>query len=121
MNTLTEVAECLNKANVTINAKKPKFGYKHLRYFGFIVGNGQIQTDPEKVSAIKYFRKPKSPRQVRGIMGLAGWYRRFVPNFASNSATITDCLKKDKKFVFTEETAQAFEQIKEALIASPVL
>ena len=54
-------------------------------------------------------------------MGLAGWYRKFVPIFASISAPITDCLKKGKKFVFTEEAAQAFEQIKEALITSPVL
>ena len=119
--TLSEVATCLRKANLTTNAQKSKFGYKHLKYLGFIVGNGQIQTDPEKISAIRDFPVPKSPRMVRSFMGLAGWYRRFVPDFASVSSPITDTLKKGTKFRFTPAAMEAFNKLKNALSSAPVL
>ena len=120
-NTLSEVATCLNKANLTINAKKSKFGFKHLRYLGFIVGDGKIRTDPDKITAIQDFPTPKNPRMVRSFMGLCGWYRRFVPDFASLSSPITDTLRKGSKFKFTPEAIEAFKKLKLAMSSAPVL
>ena len=78
LQTLAKVA-CLNNAQLTINAKKFKFSFKHLRYLGFIVGDGKITTDPDKIKAIREFPIPNTPRMVRSFMGLCGWYRRFQP------------------------------------------
>ena len=121
LETLSEVATALKNANLTINAKKSKFGYKHLKYLGFIVGSGKIQTDPDKISAINDFPIPKTPRMVRSFMGLCGWYRRFVPNFAELSSPITDTLKKGLKFKFSPEAKVAFEKLKQAMSSTPVL
>lgn len=66
---LAEVAECLQRANLTIGLKKSKFCFKELKYLGFIVGWGILKTDPEK--AILNMRIPKTPREVRSFLGTA--------------------------------------------------
>lgn len=91
---LTEVAECLKKANLTIGLKKSQFCFQELKYLGFIIGGGMLKTDPEKVQAIKAIKLPKSSKEVRSFLGSAGWYRRFIQNFAIISAPLTDTLKK---------------------------
>lgn len=97
INLLKEVAECLEKANLTIGLAKSMFCFKELKYLGFIIGNGVLKTDPEKVMAIQKIPIPKSPREVRSFLGTAGWYRRFIKNFAAISAALTDTLKKKKQ------------------------
>lgn len=69
---LRALASLLRKAGLTINTQKSKFCFKELRYLGFTVGGGCINTDPYKVSAIKHFPIPKTPKQVRRFLGLSG-------------------------------------------------
>lgn len=118
---LKEVAECLREANLTIGLKKSQFCFQELRYLGFIIGGGTLKTDPEKVQAIKQIKIPKSTREVRSFLGTAGWYRRFIKDFASISAPLTDTLKKSKKFMITSDAVQSFENLKKALTTAPVL
>lgn len=118
---LEEVAECLQRANLTIGLKKSLFCFRELKYLGFIIGSGMLKTDPEKVSAIQRIPPPKSPREVRSFLGTAGWYRRFIKDFASISSALTDTLKKGKKFVMTPEAMQSFQSLKYALTSAPVL
>lgn len=93
---LDEFAQCLKEANLTIGLKKSQFCFRELKYLGFIIGNGVLRTDPDKVQAIKSIRIPKNPKEVRSFLGIAGWYRRFIKDFASISAPLTDTLKKAK-------------------------
>lgn len=118
---LSEVADCLEKANLTIGLKKSLFCFRELRYLGFIIGNGTLKTDPEKVIAIQKIPLPKSPREVRSFLGTAGWYRRFIKDFASISAALTDTLKKGKRFELTEKAKESFHMLKLALTSAPVL
>lgn len=118
---LETVAAYLKSAGLSINLKKSNFCYKELKYLGFIVSDGHIKPDPEKVAAIEEFPKPKSAKQVRRFLGLAGWYRKFIRNYADLSAPISDCLKKAKRFCFTPKALKAFEILKNALISAPIL
>lgn len=93
---LNEVAMCLRKANLTINLDKSKFCMREIKYLGFIVGHGTLQTDPEKIEAMVNFTVPNSQRQVRRFLGLTGWYRRFIKNYSDLAAPLTDCLRKKK-------------------------
>lgn len=94
---LEQVAECLKKANLTIGLKKSNFCFKEQKYLGFIIGGGGLKTDPEKVEAIQRNSIPTSPREVRSFLGTTGWYRRFIKDFSTISAPLTDTLKKGKK------------------------
>lgn len=114
------VAQRLKDAGLTINVTKSNFCFKQVNYLGYIVGEGCLKTDPQKTDAISNYPIPKSKKQVRGFLGLAGWYRRFISNFASLAAPMSDTLKGDK-FIFTEEALVSFQKLKEVLTSPPVL
>ena len=115
------IGKRLLEAGLTINVEKSKFCFKELQYLGYVVGQGCLKPDPAKVSAILEFPAPKTPKQVRRFLGMAGWYRRFVNNFSTLAAPLTDTLKKGKKFNFDKEAEAAFEAIKAALTSDLVL
>lgn len=118
---LTLVAKLLKNAGLTINVQKSKFVMKKLRYLGYIVGEGGLRTDPEKIQAISDFPRPSTIKQIRRFLGMAGWYQRFIINYADLTAPITDLLKKKNKFLWTPEAELAFKKLKEALSTAPVL
>lgn len=116
------VARRLSEAGLTINLEKSKFCFKELRYLGYVVGNGTIQTDKQKVEAITKLEKPKTLKQVRSFLGMCSWYRRFIHDFSTIACPLTECLKvKGKKFLLTPEAIQAFEALKLRLTEAPVL
>lgn len=118
---LKKVADCLKKANLTIGLKKSQFCFQELKYLGFIIGGGMLKTDPGKIEAIRNIKIPKTTREVRSFLGTAGWYRRFIKNFAIIAAPLTDTLKKSQKFIMTPEALESFEALKKALTTAPVL
>lgn len=118
---LVRIAEQFRRANLTLNISKSRFCVTSVKYLGYVIGEGGISTDPEKVSAIKNWPTPKNLKQVRGFLGIAGWYRRFIENFSSIVFPITETLSTKKKFIWTPEANIAFKKIKVLLSSSPVL
>lgn len=118
---LRTVGKRLSEAGLTINMSKSKFCYREVKYLGYIVGGGKLRTDPEKVEAITKISAPKNVKDVRRFLGTVGWYRRFIPEFSTLTAPITDSLKKSKTFNFTPEALEAFHELKTRLVSSPVL
>jgi len=94
---------------------------REIKYLGFIIGDGQLKADPGKISVVKEFPKPITTKQLRRFLGLAGWYRQFVENYASITRALTDLLRKNHCFEWTEDADQAFNQLKNSLTSSPVL
>jgi hypothetical protein len=81
-----------------------------------------LSTDPEKVKAVVDYPTPKCVKDCRRLLGMAGWYRVFIPNFSIIYAPITDLTKKtEMRFRWTQEADQAFMMIKQILITAPVL
>lgn len=120
---LGKVAKCLNDAKLTINVEKSKFCFKEVRYLGYVVGNGTIRTDKAKIEAISNFPEPKTAKQMRRFLGMAGWYRRFIKDFATIAAPLTACLAKEnlKRFEMTEEARHSFHRLKSSMTTAPVL
>lgn len=114
-------AKKLAEANLTINVAKSHFCFKFLRYLGYIVGGGKLKTDPDKVKSVAEFPIPTTKKQVRRFLGMTGWYRRFIPNFANIASPLTDTLKKSYKFQMTNEAIKSFELLKHSLISAPIL
>lgn len=118
---LITIANCLTHAKLTINLEKSKFMLKETKYLGHIIGNGCLKVDDSKIAAIAAYTQPKNVRQVRRFLGICGWYRRFIQNFSTVAAPLTEVLKKNKKFVWEKEQQSAFENLKLALTTAPVL
>jgi hypothetical protein len=76
--------------------------------------------DNDKVAAVASWPTPRSPRGVRGFLGLAGYYHKFICDFGSIAAPLTRLLRKDA-FVWTTEAEEAFAALKRALSSAPVL
>lgn len=115
------VANCLRKANHTINVEKSKFGMKSIKYLGHIVGNGEIKPDQDRVRSITEFPQPTTVRQVRRFLGMAGWYQKYISNYSDIATPITNLLKHTDRFIWTSSAQKAFEKLKECLPTAPVL
>lgn len=120
---LEKLAQRISAAGLTISVSKSRFCMQSLKYLGYIVSQEGIKPDPEKVAAIENYPAPKTVKDVRRLIGLTGWYRRFIPNFATITAPITNLVKKKSctKIEWTSEAQDALDQIKVVLTSAPIL
>ncbi|KAH8315152.1 hypothetical protein KR059_012016, partial [Drosophila kikkawai] len=118
---LREVFRRLRAANLRLNRDKCQFFQRSLTYLGHVISEAGIQTDPEKVAAIRELPPPTNLKELRRCLGIASWYRRFVPNFADVVEPMTSLLKKDRKWQWAERQEQAFNELKKLLTEAPIL
>lgn len=103
--------------------KKCQIAKPEVTYLGYVLGGGSIRPQVDKVQAILSCAPPTTKKIVRSFLGWIGWYRRFVPNFASRAAVLTDLTRKScpVRVKWTPECEQAFQDLKSCLCKSPVL
>jgi hypothetical protein len=77
--------------------------------------------DPGKVKEVLEWKPPTTVSEVRSFLRLAGYSRRFIPNFSNITKPITEFLKKGNKYVWSEACDEAFKHLKKLLTTSPVL
>jgi len=118
---LGKVLAPLQEAGLTIKPSKCAFCVSELRFLGHIVSQGGIKMDPAKVKAILDQPAPTTIRGVRGFLGMAAYYRRFIQGFATIAEPINALVKKDGPFQWGPKQDRAFEELKERLAAQPVL
>ena len=90
-------------------------------FLGHIVDHQGVRTDPDKVEKVKSYPRPENLTQLRGFLGLASYYRRFIKDFARIAAPLHKLLKKNVAYCWTLEQQAAFSHLKECLITSPIL
>lgn len=118
---LIEVFERLKKANLTLSKEKCHFCRPELRYLGYVIDRNGLHVDSEKIQAILNIPTPTSVSEIRRVIGLTSWYRRFVPNFSTLIAPLSNLLRKNKTFLWDKDCENSFQSLKECLISAPVL
>ena len=118
---LREVFQRLREADLKLKASKCNFFKKHIQYLGHLVSGEGIEPLPEKLESLKEMPPPTNPREVRQFLGLAGYYRKFVPKYADIARPLTNLTKQDVPYEWTNRCQQTFEFLKEMLLKEPIL
>uniref|UniRef100_A0AAQ4PUN6 ribonuclease H n=1 Tax=Gasterosteus aculeatus aculeatus TaxID=481459 RepID=A0AAQ4PUN6_GASAC len=117
------VLESLRQAGLTANPGKCAVGRREVRYLGYHLGGGRVRPQVDKTAAIAACPRPKTKKEVRRFLGLAGYYRRFIPGFAELTSPLTDLTRKGASdpVQWTERCQWAVEGVKRALCGEPLL
>lgn len=120
---LRELFERIRQARLTVKPSKCHFGYQSVEFLGHHVGNGNLEMLSEKVEQVISAPVPRTKKQLRAFLGLSGYYRRFIENYAMIVAPLTDALKGGGTTTLNWSSAQdkAFAKLKELLCAKPIL
>ena len=111
----------LSRANLKIKLEKCKFFRDKVDFLGFELTKSGYKTQSNKVQAIKEYPVPKCEKDVRAFLGLAGFYRMYIKNFASIATPLSKLLKKETKFVWSNEQQGAFDILRNSLTSDDVL
>jgi len=114
------VFTALRAHGLFLKRSKCSFGALSVAYLGHVISADGVAMDSDKVAAVASWPLPRSPRGVRGFLGLAGYYRKFIRAFGSIAAPLTRLLRKEA-FVWMAEADEAFAALKRALSSAPVL
>lgn len=116
-----EVIKRLHEHKLYAKLSKCTFCVPQIAFLGYIVSSEGVAVDPGKVSAIHRLKRPKKLAEVQSFLGLIGYYRKFIENFALVSAPLTHLTKKDVPFRWSSVEETAFEQLKKVVSEAPVL
>ena len=122
------VRETLSKLrmhNLTVRPSKIQAGFKSLEFLGHVVGSGVLRPVDKKIQKILTVPTPTTRKQVRSLLGLLSFYRRYVPNFASLTSPLSDLTKEQgrstKPILWSSECEQVLHTVQLILSTSPVL
>ena len=130
LQSLRKVFECLRFYNLKLKPSKCEFFKTELKFLGHIISDKGLKADPDKITAIKDWPQPKSVKQIRQFLGLSGFLRRYIKDYAIIARPITDLLqgysnKKQSRssnlklekehFVWGKDQQAAFNKLKQVI------
>ena len=121
--TLRDTFQRVREAGLTIRPSKCSVGYSSVDFVGHVVGRGCLSMDEEKLGRIRSAPQPRTKKQVRSFLGLAGYYRKFIPNYAEIAVPLTDLTKKNQpnQVQWGDAQQHAFDTLRDLLTRAPIL
>ncbi|PNY00428.1 hypothetical protein L195_g023708, partial [Trifolium pratense] len=117
---LQQVLQALSQNQFFAKLSKCQFGVSSVEYLGHIISVEGVRADPSKLQAMVSWPVPKNITALRAFLGLTGFYRRFVLNYASIASPLTDLLKANS-FAWSDAANTAFNTLKNAMANLPLL
>lgn len=118
---LINVLSRLRENNLKLQPDKCEFLRKSVEYLGHVISEKGVCPNPNKIECIKQISKPSNQKQIKMFLGMVGYYRKFINNFSTIAKPLTQLLKKDKTFEWTQAQDKAFQCLKEILTSKPLL
>lgn len=116
-----EVLQRLEQHDLYLRPEKCEFERTSVEYLGMVISQGQVAMDAVKVQAVKDWPTPTNLREVRGFLGFANFYRRFIRDFSRLARPLNDLTKKDCPWSWETVQQEAFDQLKERFTEQPIL
>ena len=116
-----QVLTRLSTAGLKLKPTKCHFIRQQVEYLGHVIIPKGIKPNPDREQAVRDFPTPRSLKDVRAFIGLASYYRRFIKGFAQIAQPLHSLTRKGAIFVWTQQCQEAFDQLKERLVTSPLL
>lgn len=122
---LTSVFDSLRSANLTLKASKCHFCRPETKYLGHIITRDGIKPDPELIKSVMNFPKPTKIKDVQSFLGLTGYYRRFIKNYARIAEPLINQLryltKGNHHLQWSSDCTTAVELLKQKLTTAPIM
>lgn len=113
--------ERLRSVGLKLQPEKCKFLRPELEYLGHSISAEGVKPNPEKISAVLDFKKPDNVKETQSFLGLCGYYRKFIKDFATIAYPLYRLTRKKSPFLWTDLCEAAFKKLKELMCNPPVL
>ncbi|XP_070013238.1 uncharacterized mitochondrial protein AtMg00860-like [Nicotiana sylvestris] len=121
MEHLRKVFQVLRENELYIKREKCEFAQSKVHFLDHVISNGELHMDDAKVRAIQEWEAPIKVTELRSFLGFVNYYRWFISGYSAKAVPLTELLKKNKPWVWTEHCQKAFESLKATVIEEPVL
>ena len=118
---ISEVFQRLREAGLRLSPSKCFFAQRQIRYLGHILSKEGVLPDSSKFDRVRNLPVPRNETDVKSVLGLFNFYKKFVQGYSKICAPLFGLLQKDKPFLWNESCQNAFDTLKNALINAPVL
>ena len=118
---IESVLKRLYEAGLKLRPDKCQFARDSIHYLGHVIDSNGISPDPAKISAVSDYPIPTAVKALKAFLGLSGYYRRFIRDYAGIAAPLYALTKKGASFDWSVDCQQAFDSLKSALTSPPVL
>ena len=115
------VIERLKQANLKVKLSKCQIAVKKIEYLSHIIEDGSITPNPKKVAHVNEMERPKSVKKLKGFLGFASYYRKYIRDFAKIASPLIRATLRTTKLVWNDDCEQAFCKLKQILTSELVL
>jgi hypothetical protein len=115
------VLSALRKNQFYGKLKKCAFWLSEVAFLGHVISQQGIAVDPKNVATVVEWKRPSIVSKIRSFLGLAGYYRRYVPNFSSIAKSLTRLLEKGVLFVWSSDCEVSYLTLKNKMVSAPIL
>ena len=121
LHNLELVLDRLRSANLVLKPSKCHMFKESIPFLGHVISRDGVTCDPNKISAVKSWPTPTNPKELTSFLGLTGYYRRFIFNYAKIISPLQALTHKKSKWIWTHECQTAFNSLKDKMISKPIL
>ena len=118
---LAQILNVLRENKFYLNKEKCTFGQSQLGFLGYVVTPHGIKPDPSKLVSIKQLVPPRNVKEIQSFLGLTGFYRKFISNYSDIAIPLTNLLKDDVTWKWTQLEQKSFELLRDSLTKDNIL